>query len=562
MRVYANKEHLNLPQQERRNYRESGLVIIQNYIDACESGDVYLKDLLINLKLHVELIVKCMESKWQATQNLLKIRNTNLISDAYEIFNDASTIEEKVKLICLLQEIVFSEKTFFSGLQDGQIVNQVTNMAISGFDLRGTLSAMKMREIHNDIGETYPCNILIYIAVLYIYDLIDKVSFIEIEEDTWGDKFNNAISLNSVFIAKLLEELTKNIKTYDFRTLKFDPIVIKDAKIDPNLISYKYAHTELTRNSNKDDINDSAALFVFYKLFEQIFAGYNYSSHTKFKNYRKFIWAYVGKENNSSRRSFDQEVKVDNEIEVWSYAKKRNLRSFCNKELSNFGNISELDARRSFKNFSNQNLNIGKEEIFYDAYGSETDLINAHGAVSRGSTLYKSCMSVKGEKNNSLCEERKARDRSSVKEIGLGSGKKSNSSGTKKNVSVKEFIDVKEEVLRILGRYLKLNSLDPSTSWNITLRVFDQKHHAGRMREVIKSVRQQNTIGDISNILKGQKTKFEDVDSNKQPKYTCKERIGSRWNQDVNKIKNVPKNLAKSKFYQTICTAINICERC
>ncbi|AJC48876.1 hypothetical protein SD28_04145 [Allofrancisella guangzhouensis] len=80
-----------------------------------------------------------------------------------------------------------------------------------------------MEGIHNDIGKIYPCNILIYIAVLYIYD---------------------------------------------FRTLKFDPIVIKDAKIDPNLISYKYAHTELTRNSNKDDINDSAALFVFYKLFE------------------------------------------------------------------------------------------------------------------------------------------------------------------------------------------------------------------------------------------------------------------------------------------------------
>ncbi|AJC49217.1 hypothetical protein SD28_06010 [Allofrancisella guangzhouensis] len=243
--------------------------------------------------------------------------------------------------------------------------------------------------------------------------------------------------------------------------------------------------------------------------------------------------------------------------------------SLDSKKITRYKDVTEIEnsCRRRFITFYNDELQ--KLYARRSSFAQGLRCSNVEESLKYDIDQYNKPLKSSGQngfnitKKKSLFEERKSVDNSR--------GSLFERYSCLKEKPIYDVKTVKEKVLTILGRYLKLNSLDPSGSWNITLRVFDQKHHAGRMREVIREVKQQYTIKNISTILEKQKIKFEYV----QHKYIGKDEINKRWNDETNykvkinkcwsnevdyKIKNIPKKLENSKFYKAICEALDICE--
>ncbi|KEI35469.1 hypothetical protein FRA_34c06840 [Francisella sp. W12-1067] len=526
VRAYASKSLLNLTSLERRDFRESGPEIIQKYIDVCNNKDVYLKNLLTELKECLELIVKAIKHFWDKAK-LIKYPHTPM-EKAYDAFIKNASIEEKLKLTCLLQEVIFSEKTFFAGLQAGRIVDFVTSKAISGINVKGKDETPMWKNLQRS-AKDYPCNVLIFIALRYLYAFLRDIenSVVDNKENEWGGEgFVKVIGLNVNFIKELINKAAIKIGTCDFRTLRLNPLVIKDAKVNCELISYTRVNNILNENRYLY-IFQSSGLFIFYKLCEQIFKDYKVDSYEEFQNYRTYVMGL-----------FEE--------------KRRPMRYFGGPPREGFGD-----------------QNSSNEEIFYDAYDHRTDLMNTSKNDSTH-TFYKSFYDNQtiSEIKVTLYEERKSitnTSRSSAEEIKVKLGlikKRNSSSVAKKGANTPfggyEFKPVKSEVLRILGQYLKLNSYssEPSISgsWNITLCIFDQKHHAGRMREVIRAVQGKTDLIEIAFVLQHEKNVFENF-----KEYKGKEKITERW--DDYKVKNVPKDLQKSKFYKTICEALGVCEK-
>ncbi|QIV95685.1 hypothetical protein EDC55_10834 [Allofrancisella inopinata] len=111
----------------------------------------------------------------------------------------------------------------------------------------------------------------------------------------------------------------------------------------------------------------------------------------------------------------------------------------------------------------------------------------------------------------------------------------------------------KRKVLEILEKYLKTDPNKGKMSLKALLYL-NGRHHIDRSKLVLKAIDGSQNIVDMLDILNKEKKAFEVADV----KYSGKAKIDERWTKDPGQIKNRPKDLEKSKYYQTICEAIRI----